>query len=98
MPAIKPKVRGDLAIVELDGEAVIYDETDNSLHHLNPTATIVLSMCDGTSTIKDFSAEIADAFSMPADQIEQQVRSLLRDFRKQKLLEPSRRKNGTHSG
>ena len=98
MPAIKPKVRGDLAIVELDGEAVIYDETDNSLHHLNPTATIVLSMCDGTSTIREFSGEIAEAFSMPTDEIERQVRSLLRDFRKQKLLEPSRRTNGHNPG
>jgi hypothetical protein len=98
MPAIKPKVRADLAVVELDGEAVIYDEIDNSLHHLNPTATIVLSMCDGTLTIKEFSGEIAEAFSMPADEIEQQVRVLLRDFRKQKLLEPSRRTNGKNGG
>ncbi len=92
MPAIKPKVRQDLAIVELDGEAVIYDENDNTIHHLNPTATIVLSMCDGTSTIKEFSMEIAEAFSMPPDEIERQVRSLLRDFRKMRLLE----ENGTH--
>jgi PqqD family protein of HPr-rel-A system len=90
MPAIKPKIRGDLAVVELDGEAVIYNDDDGSLHHLNPTATIVLSCCDGTATIKEFSADLAEAFSVPADELERQVRALLRDFRKKGLLEGSK--------
>lgn len=94
MPAIKPKIRADLALVELDGEAVIYNDDDGSLHHLNPTATIVLSCCDGTATIKQFSTELAEAFSVPADEIERQVRALLRDFRKKGLLEGTKPSNG----
>ena len=59
------------------------------LHHLNPTATIVFGLCDGTSTIPDMSAEISEAFEVPADEVETQVRTLIRRFRKANLLTPS---------
>ncbi len=52
MALVKPKVRDDLTVVELDGEAVIYDEETTELHHLNPTATIVFGLCDGTATMR----------------------------------------------
>jgi PqqD family protein of HPr-rel-A system len=102
LPAVKPKFRQDLTVVELDGEAVIYDDESGELHHLNPTATIVFNLCDGTATIKELSAEIAAAFSQPADEVERQVRTLLREFRKVNLLDgnlmdgksPKGKKNG----
>jgi PqqD family protein of HPr-rel-A system len=99
---VKPRYRQDLTVVELDGEAVIYDDESGELHHLNPTATIVFNLLDGTSTIKELSADIADAFEQPADEVEKQVRTLLREFRKVNLLEgnlmdgksPKGKKNG----
>ena len=89
MPAVKPKVRGDLTVVELDGEAVIYVEGTGDLHHLNPTATIVFGLCDGTTTMREIAKDISDAFGVPVDDVEMQVRDLIRQFRKAKLLEPS---------
>jgi PqqD family protein of HPr-rel-A system len=87
MPAMKPKLRDSLAVVELDGEAVIYNDDDGNLHHLNPTATIVMSLCDGTSTVREMAADIAAAFDLSPPEIEKQMRRLLRDFRKSGLLE-----------
>lgn len=89
MAAIKPRVRDDLAAAELDGEAVIYDERSGDLHHLNPTATIIFSMCDGTSTVREMSGEIAGAFGVPADEVERQVRALLKELRGAGLLNGS---------
>ena len=89
MPRVKPKVREGLTVVELDGEAVIYDEDSGDLHHLNPTATIVFGLCDGTATMKELSADISEAFGVPESEIETQVRTLVRQFRKAQLLEPS---------
>ena len=83
---IKPAVRRGLTVVELDGEAVIYDEETSDVHHLNPTATIVFRLCDGSATIADISTDISQAFGVPEDQIEAQVRTLVRQFRKAKLL------------
>ena len=89
MAAVKPKVRDDLTVVELDGEAVIYDERSADLHHLNPTATIVFGLCDGTATMPRIAADISEAFGVPADEVEAQVRALVRRFRAADLLEPS---------
>jgi hypothetical protein len=91
---LRPRSRDDLAVVELDGEAVIYDESNGSLHHLNPTATIVFSLCDGTATIAELASEIADAFAKPENEVESQVRRLVRSFRTQSLLEPNGSGNG----
>jgi hypothetical protein len=91
---VKPCVRDDLTVVELDGEAVIYDEDRGDLHRMNPTATIVFGLCDGTSTIPQMSSDISEAFGVAPDEVERQVRSLIRAFRKAGLLEPAARPNG----
>jgi PqqD family protein of HPr-rel-A system len=83
MAARKPKVRDDLTVVELDGEAVVYDEASNRLHHLNPTATIIFNLCDGQSTIRELAEDISTAFEVDTREVEQQVRTMLREFRQQ---------------
>lgn len=88
-PPRRPRAREDLTVVELDGEAVIYDEDSGDLHHLNPTATIVFGLCDGTSTMRQMSLDISEAFGVPAGEVEGQIRALIRSFRKANLLEPS---------
>jgi PqqD family protein of HPr-rel-A system len=85
--AMKPKVRQDLAVVELDGEAVIYDEAAGSLHHLNPSATIVFRLCDGSATVKELAADIAAAVDIETAEVERQIRSALKQFRDEGLLE-----------
>jgi len=89
VPPVKPRAREGLTVVELDGEAVIYDEDGGDLHHLNPTATIVFGLCDGTSTMRQMSLDISEAFGVPAVEVEGQIRTLIRSFRKARLLEPS---------
>ncbi|HZD79133.1 MAG TPA: HPr-rel-A system PqqD family peptide chaperone [Actinomycetota bacterium] len=84
----RPMMRSDLTVVELDGEAVIYDEETGDLHHLNPTATIVFGLCDGRSTMREMSQDISAAFGVAADEVEQQVRALIRRFRGANLLCP----------
>lgn len=93
---VRPKARTDLALVVLDGEAVIYDESNEELHHLNQTATVVLSMCEGNTTIREMARELAEAFQMTMEEVEPQVRALIRQLRRAKLLEPSR--NGKAHG
>lgn len=88
MPAIKPKVREDLTIVELDGEAVVYDEATTEVHHLNRTATIVFGLCDGSATMAEMAADLSSVFEVPLHEVEPEVRALIRRFRKVQLLEP----------
>ena len=96
MPATKPQIREDLTVVELDGEAVVYDERTGDLHHLNPTATLVFGLCDGTATGRELAIDIAEAYGQPVDEVVQQVQGLLQQFRKAKLIE--RGSNGSRAG
>jgi PqqD family protein of HPr-rel-A system len=90
VPLVKPRIRADLAVEELDGEAVIFDEANGDLHHLNPTATVVFGLCDGSATMHDLSTDLSRAFGVPLEDVESQVRRLVRQFRKANLLEPGR--------
>jgi PqqD family protein of HPr-rel-A system len=83
----RPRARDGLTVLELDAEAVVYDEDTGNLHHLNPTATVVFSLCDGTATAKELSADLADVYDMPAEEVEPQVRRLLRQLKRAGLLE-----------
>ena len=67
-------------MVELDGEAVIYDDITGELHHLNSTATVVFGLCDGTQTCEEMAVDIADAFGMPLDEVAPQVVGLIDRF------------------
>jgi PqqD family protein of HPr-rel-A system len=87
MPVTKPLIRKQLTVVELDGEAVVYDERTGDLHHLNPTATLVFGLCDGTATGRELARDIAAAYGEPEDEVVEQVKVLLRQFRKAKLIE-----------
>ena len=84
--AERPCVRDDLTVVELDGEAVIYDERNGDLHRLNPTATLVFSLLDGSSTIDELARDVSEAFSMPVAEIDEQLRTLLDQFGGSHLL------------
>ncbi len=82
-----PSTRPDLVVVELDGEAVVYDEQSGNVHHLNPSATVVFSLLDGELTPGQLAAEIAAAFGLENDEVDRQVRALVARFREQGLLD-----------
>ena len=82
----RPQTREGLTVIELDGEAVVYDERTGNLHHLNQTAALVFSLCDGTGTARELSADIAGAYDLGVDETERQVRSLLRTLKREGLV------------
>lgn len=77
MDLLRPRVRADVTVTELDGEAVIYDERSGDLHHLNGSATLVLGLCDGSTTLEEMSIAIADAFERPLREVSGQVSGVL---------------------
>jgi Coenzyme PQQ synthesis protein D (PqqD) len=89
MRVTKLKVRDDIARVEIDGETVIYDPREDGLYHLNPSATIVLQLCDGTGTADDLALDIAEVGGLPLDQVLDQVRTVIHNFANLGILEGS---------
>jgi PqqD family protein of HPr-rel-A system len=72
----RPRVREDLTVVELDGEAVIYDDRNGDLHRLNQTATLVFSLLDGSATVEELARDISKAYGMEDEEVIAQVREL----------------------
>ncbi len=89
MPATKPAIRSDLTVVELDQEAVVYDPVSGLVHYLNPMASLVLQLCDGTATVKETTAELAEANEVEPEAIAADIRKLIKQFRNAGLVVPS---------
>jgi PqqD family protein of HPr-rel-A system len=64
-------------LVEIGQEAVAYDPLSGFVHYLNPMASIVLQLCDGSTTVRDTIAELAEAQEVDAETLEPQIRSLV---------------------
>jgi PqqD family protein of HPr-rel-A system len=96
MPALKPKVRADLTAVEIQGEAVVYDPQGVRLHHLNPAAAVVFQLCDGSGTVKELAEDIAEALGLPQDDVTDQVRRVVDDFRQAGFLDGKAPKPTVH--
>src|SRR5256885_17094443 len=90
MPATKPRVRDDLTVCNIDGEAVVYDPDGSELHYLNHSAALVLDLCDGEATMKEMSTAIADVYEEPIADVEKQVRSVVRQLQALNLLVPTK--------
>ena len=79
--------RGDqAAFVELDGETVVYDEEQGTLHLLDRIATIVWACCDGTGTVAEIVDDLADAFGAERERVDADVRALLGKLTAEGLL------------
>ncbi len=82
-----PAVRRTVAAVDIDGEAVLYNEATGSLHALNSPATVVWACCDGAATIAEIASDLAAVFGVDAETMLAHVVDAVRDFARLGLLE-----------
>ena len=64
----------------LDDEAVILDDGQNRLHHLNRTASVVWSCFDGSGPITDIARDLAAAFGTEPGTTTAEVLALAREL------------------
>lgn len=81
MAAAKPRARTDLSMFEFDNELVVYDPVSGGTHHLNPTAGLVLRLCDGTATVRETGSDVAEALGVSAEAAETEVRATVQQLR-----------------
>ena len=63
-------------IVEIDDEAIVVDEWTGHLHLLNPQAALVWACLDGSSTIGEICADLAECVGVPHAEVERDVSAL----------------------
>lgn len=82
-----PRRRGAVAIVELDGEAVLFDEATGTTHLLDQVATVVWKCFDGSGSVDELVEDLAAAFGAPRDVVAGDVLELARQAGGNGLLE-----------
>jgi chromosome condensin MukBEF complex kleisin-like MukF subunit len=55
--------------VEIDGEAVLLDETSGRLHLLNTTGALVWSCFDGSASLAEIFDDVSDAFGVSRERV-----------------------------
>jgi PqqD family protein of HPr-rel-A system len=76
-------------VLELDmGDGLILFNHDSSLvHHLNPSAAVIWQLCTGEASVKQLAQEIAEEYGLRADQVFEQVASVIAEFDALDLVE-----------
>jgi hypothetical protein len=72
--------------VELDGEAVLLDERENRLHHLNQAATLVWACLDGRAPLHEVASDIAAGLGLDPAVVLGDTVAIARQLGRQGLL------------
>ena len=81
-PAPSPGVRAE----SCDGGAVLYDEANARLHVLDPFAALLWECFDGTSSLDDIAADVAEAFDIDRTETRERVFGLTGELAGRGLL------------
>jgi hypothetical protein len=79
--------RAGLTVVPVLDELVVYDRTGaGTLHRLDPRATLVWQLLDGTATVRQTASDIAEAVGADPRQVTSDVAALVGDLRDLNLV------------
>ena len=81
-----PRSAPGVHAVELDGEAVVYDERRKRLHVLDPHGTLVWLCFDGVCSLKEVMADLIEVFPLDPAVVRADVTSLARSLGSEGLL------------
>ena len=62
----RPIKSDEVEIDEVEDGFVVYQPGRARVHYLNPTAKLILELCDGTLTAAQIAGLIEEAFGLPA--------------------------------
>lgn len=60
----RPKKSDGLEVDEVEDGFVVYQPDRERVHYLNPTANLILELCDGTMTATQIAELIAQTFDL----------------------------------
>lgn len=82
-----PEQRSDLVFREIEGEFVVYSPSGDRSALLNPTAAMVLELCDGTRTPRQIAAEIMESVPVAEEVVRPDVEAALAKLSENEFLE-----------
>lgn len=85
-PTDQPRLRPDLVVEEVDGEAVVLDPRGDRLHRLNAIATEVVRHCDGSGRVSAIIDRVAGRRGSDRPALDDEVREVLHALAELELL------------
>lgn len=85
-------VRGtspDLEWIEVEGETIVWSESTQELHRLDPIATLIFRLCDGRSTVADTVEDLARSFAVPSSEVTADIEHCVRWLLATRLVHPA---------
>ena len=76
--------------VEVDGEIVAWDQEGEALHLLDPIASLIFQLCDGTASLAVTVNDLAEAFGREPASLTDDVLAGAAALEEKKLVEPVR--------
>lgn len=66
MAVDRPAPANGLDVHEVEDGLVVFDASSDRVHHLNPTATVVFSLCDGIRSTGEIAELVQSAWELDA--------------------------------
>jgi len=66
----RPRKSDGLEIDEVEDGFVVYQQDRARVHYLNPTAKLILELCDGTLTAAQIAGLLEEAYRLPQAPVE----------------------------
>ncbi|MFK7956154.1 MAG: PqqD family protein [Lysobacterales bacterium] len=83
---MNPKKAANLVQEDADGHLIVLDGDNGQVHKLNPTAAMILELCDGALSAEEIAAEVASACDVDVSLITDDVRATLAEFAEKDLI------------
>ncbi len=81
----RPRICEGLEIDEVGDGLIVYQQPNDQIHHLNRTAAIVFSLCDGSRDAGEIATSVRDLFGL--DRIpSEEVRACISQLAQKGLL------------
>ena len=89
-------LREDLVVRWVDGDLVIYDPITDRTALLNPSAAVVLGLCDGTRDPGQIVDAVQENYPHSEQDVATDVETVLAQFLDQRILVESSAERGNH--
>lgn len=76
----RPLARADHELRRVGDEWLLFDPAGERLHVLNLAAALTWTHCTGDLTVREIAAAVAEAFGIPADQVDGEVAGVIERF------------------
>jgi hypothetical protein len=86
----RPRKHADVLELDMGDGLILYNHDGDLVHHLNPSAGIVWALCDGSASVSEIGADIAETYSLDPDEVTAEAAAVIAEFQALGLVDDVR--------